>query len=221
MFKNLLWKVLAFLRNDPPYDEWFDAGPGLRKFEPDLFDAERDPWYTRVYWFVYRNGSRVRRAPRDAYYSVKYFIQRGRRGWADCDTWSLDWYLDGWMPDALRYLKAHKHGTPMAVFPDGPEYRDEHGNPNEAASEIAEARWNEVLDKIIAGFEASHRIQDGLYEGELGQYPLSRPEGVSRDAWAKVQDNRFAASRLLEERDTKIFEEGMALFAKYYWNLWD
>lgn len=62
---------------------------------------------------------------------------------------------------------------------------------------------------------------DGLYEEELGDYPLDRPTGVSRDAWDKVRDSRFNASRLLEERDQKLMEEGMALFAKHYHALWD
>jgi len=34
---------------------------------------------------------------------------------------------------------------------------------------------------------------------------------VSRDAWAKAQDSRFKASRLLEGRDKAAFEEAMAL----------
>jgi hypothetical protein len=215
-------KVDAFLRNERPYDEWFDAGPNLRKFEPDLFDEERDPWYTTVYYAVYRffkysTFGSVRRMYRE----VKWFIQRGKRGWADCDTWSIDYYLNGWMPDALRYLKKNKCGIPMSVFPTGPEYTKDCGNPTEEASEIAARNWDEILDKMIGGFEASQRILDGLYEKELGEYPLSRPAGVSRDAWEKVKDDRFAASRLLQERDEKLFEEGMALFAKHYHSLWD
>lgn len=118
--KTLLRKVDAFLRNELPRDPWFYAGPGLVKYEPDLFDRNGpDPWRTRIYWTARRFFSAARSAPRDIYYSIKYFIQRGRRGWANCDTWSLDSYLNGWLPSALRYLKAHKHGTPCSMFPRG------------------------------------------------------------------------------------------------------
>jgi hypothetical protein len=221
--KNLLWKVHAFLRNDCPYDEWFKVEPNLVKFEPDLFDRDvPHPWYTRVYWAIVRFWSHHWLCnPADVYRNVKWFIQRGRRGWADCDTWSLDYYLNGWMPDALRHLKAHKHGTPLSVFPTDPEYIKDCGNPTDEAEAIAIARWDAIMDKMIAGFEASWRINDGLYEKELGEYPMRRPDGVSRDAWDKVKDDRMAASRLLEQRDAKIMEEGLALFIKFYHSLWD
>lgn len=219
--KSLLGKVHAFLRNDPPYDDYLRHGNCVR-YCPDLFDRDApDPWYSRAYWFLRFYPKKLWDAPGDAYRHAKWFIQRGRRGWADCDTWSLDYYLNSWMPAALRHLKAHKHGTPMSVFPTGPEYTKDCGNPTEEAEAIAIARWDEIMDKMIAGFEASERINDSLYEKELGDYPMRRPDGLSRDAWEKVGNDRFAASRLLEERDEKIMEEGLALFAKHYHSLWD
>jgi hypothetical protein len=217
--KPLLQKVHAFLRNDVPRDPWFNAGSGLVRYEPDLFDPTPDPWRTRVYWAIYRSVRIVRSAPRNTYYAIKYFIQRGRRGWADCDTWSLDSYLDGFMPHALRYLKAHKHGVPGGMFEGLPV--NDRGYHDDAEFKIAEARWDAVMDQMVAGFEASTRMQDGLYEKELGSYPLDRPAGVSRDAWATVKDNRFAASQLLQARDQKVFEEGMGLFLTHYRSLWD
>jgi hypothetical protein len=50
---------------------------------------------------------------------------------------------------------------------------------------------------------------------------MGRPSGVSIDAWEAVKKSRFAAIRLLTERDQKIFEEGMALFVTHYHSLWD
>ncbi len=215
--KTLARKVSAFLRNRPISEE-----NRIVPFDPDAFIEElnADPWYTQAYWAIYRffKWHKIFH-PTEIYYEIKYFIQRGRRGWADCDTWSLDDYLDGFMPDALRYLKEHKHGVPMSMFDGLPV--NEHGYHDDEYFKIAEERWNAVMDKMIAAFEASRRMQDGLYEKELGAYPLSRPAGVSRDAWAKVKDDRFAASRLLEARDQEIFKEGMALFVEHYRSLWD
>jgi hypothetical protein len=188
----------------------------------ELFDRD-DPWQTRIYWAVRRSVKHSWDFPGDTYRSIKWFIQRGRRGWADCDGWSLDYYLDGWLPAALKQLKENKHGTPMSVFPTEPAalFVDEIGNPTEAASKIAIRRWDNILKQIIAGFESSRRITSGLYEEELGPYPGRRPVGLSRDAWEKIQDQRFKESQKLSQRDQKIFENGMRLFAKHYNSLWD
>ena len=64
-------------------------------------------------------------------------------------------------------------------------------------------------------------MSDGLYEKELGEYPLRRPEGVTKEDWEKVRDDRMKASRLLEARDEAIFQEGMKLFVEHYRSLWD
>jgi hypothetical protein len=159
--------------------------------------------------------------PENAYYAIKWFIQRGARGWADRDTWSLDYHLNTWMPDVLRRMKAHKHGVSFAFFPEGPEYIDETGNPTDKAFEIATARYDEVMNKMIAGFEAGRRIDDGIYEAELGLYPCRRPEGMGQETWHKVKDDHFNALRALEARDQALLEEGLVLFAKYYQTLND
>jgi hypothetical protein len=51
----------------------------------------------------------------EAYYHIKWFIQRGYRGYADCDVWSLDSYLAGWMPAALLKLQMNKLGHPCGM----------------------------------------------------------------------------------------------------------
>ncbi len=172
-------------------------------------------------WAVYRFFRWNVGSPCDWYHSAKWGVQRVRRGWSDRDTWSLDWYLSGWLPAALRHLKETKHGIPLSVFPIDPQYIKPCGNPTEDAEKIAIARWDAIMDKMIAGFEASARIQDGLYEAELGEYPCHRPIDVRGDFWKKIHEDRMAAIRKLEERDQKLFEEGMALFTIHYFSLWD
>ena len=162
-------------------------------------------------------------SPRRIYNETKFILQRARRGWADSDTWSLGGYLDSWMPAALRHLKEHKHGVPTCMFVLGDTVvgGDWQGNPSDEGMVRAQARWDAIMDKMIEAFEASKRMSDGIYEAELGDYPVGRPSGVSIEAWEAVKKSRFAAIRLLTERDQKIFEEGMALFVKHYHSLWD
>jgi hypothetical protein len=157
--------------------------------------------------------------PRQAYREVKWFIQRGRRGFSDRDVWSIDYYVNGWMPAALRRLKETKHGVPGVMF----ELEDcgEDGQTTDEGMARAGARWDAIMDKMIAGFEADKRAQDGIYEEELGEYPLDRPSGISAAAWAKVRHDRHEASKLLAKRDEALSIEGRELFMKYYRNLWD
>src|ERR1700739_4230613 len=185
---------------------------------------DHDPWFVDAYYSVRRFLLHNRWiSPFRIYRELRWFIQRGRRGWADCDTWSLDNYIDGWMPDALRYLKEHKHGTPGSMFTaeDCIAEGDWQGNPSEEGHVRAAARWDAIMDKMIAAFEA-HRKQDhGIYEEELGTSPLSRPAGVSAEAWATNKDDRFERSKLLDKHYEEVWQEGAALFIKHYSSLWD
>lgn len=54
----------------------------------------------------------------ELYRHIKWFCQRGYRGYADCDVWSLDWYLCSWMPAALDELVANKTGHPCGMTPE-------------------------------------------------------------------------------------------------------
>jgi hypothetical protein len=217
--KALLRRLDFWLRNEPyrPVSDDFRLIP----FE-DIFDKnpEVDPLRTRVYWGVRRFWvNHWLCNPRDVYREIKFAHQRLTRGWDDRAAWSVDWWLDNMMPGVLRLLKEKKHGIPCSMF-DGLPMNDEgyHDKPEYA---IAEARWDAIMDKMVAAFEAHRRMDEGLYEEELGEYPLRRPEGVSKEDWEKVRDDRMKASRLLEERDEKIFQEGMKLFVEHYGSLWD
>lgn len=49
---------------------------------------------------------------------VKWFIQRGRRGWADCDVWSLDGHLARIISEGTKRLEATDHGYPPELTPE-------------------------------------------------------------------------------------------------------
>lgn len=220
LLKTLVRRVDFYLRNEPyrPVSEDFICRP----FD-DLFEGPPDPLRTRVYWGVRRWAKRIWEAPSDSYYACKYAYQRLTRGWDDRAVWSIDYWLDDKMPAMLRQLKRDKHGIPSDMFlpEDLITEGDWAGNPSDEGMVRAEARWDAIMDKMIAGFEASARAKSGVYEEELGEYPLRRPDGVDKETWKKVKHDRYLASEVLRERDTKLFEEGMALFAKHYWSLWD
>jgi hypothetical protein len=218
--KALVRRVDFYLRNEEYRSPDRDY---VTQSIDDLFGDphnDPDPIRTRVYWAVVRfwkNHWLVN--PSKLIFRTKCAYQRVVRGWDDTAVWSVDYWLDDMMPAILRKLKEDKHGVPMEMF-DGLPMNDE-GYHSEPEMEIASARWDVVLDKMIAGFEASRRVKDGTYEEELGPYPLYRPKGMPKDEWKAFQHERFLKSQELSKRDEAIFKEGMALFAEHYWSLWD
>jgi hypothetical protein len=182
-----------------------------------LHPTWKDRWESHIYYPLYRAWRDYN--PAQLCREVKWFLQRGRKGWADCDIWSLDNYLSCWLPDALRRLKETKHGIPSGMFEA--EDCDVDGNPSEAGMERGETRWDAIMDKMIAGFEADRRSQSGLYEEQLGPYPLYRPEGMSKPDWEIAKAVRFEQSQELARLDEEVFKQGMALFTANWSSLWD
>ena len=122
---------------------------------------------------------------------IKWFIQRGKRGWADCDAWGVSDYLNDILPQLLRRLKGQT-GCPS-------EFYDAEATNNECH------RWDEALETMAQGFEAAkwldkfgyHRWVDG---------PHGKKLEIDEQATANAQ---------------KKAEKGLQLFAKYYQGLWD
>ncbi len=70
---------------------------------------------------------------RDIYTEIKYFIQRGKRGWSDRDAWGWCTYHTKTVIAVLKYLQENRHGYP-------------HG--------LTSKQWDKVLNTMIIGFQA-------------------------------------------------------------------
>lgn len=217
--KALVRRVDFYLRNE----SYRTASESYVSSIDDLFgdpNNNPDPLRTRVYWCVRRFWVNHWLCNWDKPYDAVIFAyQRVTRGWDDRAVWSVDYWLDSMMPAILRKLKEDKHGIPIDMFDDLP--MNDQGYHDKPEMEIAEARWDTVIDKMIAGFEASRRVKDATYEGELGPYPLNRPKGMPKDEWEQVRHEHYLKAEELRKRDEVIFKEGLALFAEHYWSLWD
>jgi hypothetical protein len=86
-------------------------------------------WGWMIYWWNKKSG------PRQQYYRMKYFIQRGKRGYSNRDLWGFDNYLSTMLPTALRQLADVAHGYPSE---DGMTFE----------------KWQEMIRKMADGFEA-------------------------------------------------------------------
>jgi len=71
--------------------------------------------------------------------AIKYFYQRGRRGYSDRDLWDLSCYLSDMLSRALSDLKKNKHGYPP---------------------ELTEKKWDRILTDMQSGFLAQLALMD-------------------------------------------------------------
>lgn len=132
---------------------------------------------------------------------IKWFIQRGKRGWADCDVWSMDWYLIKTITPMLKHLKNVNHGYPYG---------------------ITEEEWNNILSEMIAGFEAGKHVLDDNYLDEI------QPDwyDASKETKELLSGLNIKPSSRIEERkrmkaDEKQFHKAMRLMDKWFFNLWN
>lgn len=83
----------------------------------------------------------IRRLWRNRWWLLRepiWFIQRGARGWADCDWWNIDDYLAKVIVGMLTKMRNEGCSTPC-MDPGT-------GDP------VTEEEWRDILDQMIAGF---------------------------------------------------------------------
>ncbi len=149
---------------------------------------------------------RLVRLPREIKLGIKTFIQRGKRGYADSDTWGFCDYLANVITGGLKQLRKYKHGTPATLNPETGEY------------DYDEKRWEKILDKMIYTFETAKKTMDN--------YPENDWLYCSTDEWDKMKDMRdkFSDGKLMKvmtKEECLAYEEGWKLFAKHFFSLWD
>jgi hypothetical protein len=87
------------------------------------------------YYRACRIWSKIKDVPRE----IKWFWQRGSRGWADCDTWSIDYHLCRIIPPMIRKLKKNDHGYPY---------------------DLSSKQWHKILNNIAWTFDIAADIQN-------------------------------------------------------------
>ncbi len=141
---------------------------------------------------------------------IKWFIQRGTRGWADRDAWGYFSYNARVNREVLEWLKVHKLGHPVSMY----EYT-EHRNPTYEEEKEAIKKWNNILDDMIFGFDCI--AKEGTGELYLW-YPNSEDmEKILKEKHPGLYDDVHFQTK--EEHDR--MEKGMRLFIEHYLSLWD
>jgi hypothetical protein len=111
--------------------------------------------------------------PRQTCREIKWFYQRGKRGWADCDTWGLDSHLSRVIRDSVDYLRTHTHGHP---------------------GDITEQEWEDILLEISVGMQATLDLIELNYDtSDKGQEQLlmslhKRSLHLVKERWFSLWD---------------------------------
>jgi hypothetical protein len=135
--------------------------------------------------------------PKEWWYHTKWFLQRGWRGWADCDAWSIDYYISRIVLEMMEAQYVDSMGIPGVLFVE--QDLDQDGNPTKEACDRRHAEWLAILSDIREGFRAHRAIQDF-------------------DFW----DSSDVSGSLVEQKELQsIADRGLQLFAKYFGSLWN
>ena len=139
----------------------------MKKLKQDYVDLAEVckkplPLYKEIYYAIYRffvwtiwNNLRPG--------MWKHWYQRARYGHSYQDNWSIDYFLIENLIPMMKKIRYDRTGTPMNFFrkKDGV---DEAGSPTDEAQDLADKRYDEVLDKMIYGLKCAKTINDLDYD---------------------------------------------------------
>jgi len=182
------------------------------KYAPGFIDDMSRLFGKSPYRRLMRGIGNVRRFPRE----VKWFIQRGRRGYSDQDVWDMHSYLDSIIPPMLRELADMAHGHPCNPFDEiGCEFHvldkdkeedDEDGVKNrvELPDDATEA-WKKRLRDMADKMENAKNIDEMKF--------------MEDDEGNDIDDPKVWMPR--REAMVKELKEGFGLLEKWWFALWD
>jgi hypothetical protein len=125
---------------------------------------------------------------------IKYFIQRGRRGYSDEDIWDFHDYLCSILIPVLKEFSKKNMGCPG-------EFWDKESKNDECH------KWSETLEEMSQGFEAAQALMNMQY------FKMKKNE--ENGCWTRENDEE--KHKLLTEK----YNRGMKLFSENFMSLWD
>lgn len=108
----------------------------VQNYEKDISD--KCTLWENIWWPI---SGFLERIFRDKPREIKWFFQRGKRGYSDCDAWGLYSYLLDWLPKAIRNMRDCKNGYPMG---------------------LTFKKWQKILTKMAKGFDSGKRLSNSF-----------------------------------------------------------
>ena len=145
-------------------------------------------------------------APFEWYINTKHFIQRGKRGYADCDYWNLDYYIAEVMAPMLKQLKE----SPMRGIPNNLLVKhglNDETEWNEKAESLAVEEYNKIFDDMIWTFQTCIDVGN---------------DGKMLYIESKNEDEEFIKNyNMLTKEEMDRLKQGFDYFRDYFFDLWD
>jgi len=203
--------------------EMEDTWNGEKTMEMGEADKRRKVWeknhpILNFFQSCYYEIARKKDIPENSYYNIKYFIQRGKRGYSYRDVWSFYYYLTNVIIGGLKELQKNVHGFPgdlgnsKAIDFDG--------------ESKGTKKWKEIIGKIIWTFEAIKKIEK--YEWLLVEDESKRREYKNYIRRLNKPDRKQLFDdlpphkwHLMTKKEMKKYHEGWANLKKYFLYLWD
>jgi hypothetical protein len=158
-------------------------------------------------WMFYRIKDFFKYLPK----KIKWFFQRGIRGYSDNDVYELDyWFLKVIIP-MLKQLEKSNISYP---------------------ANLTMEEWHKILNKMIFYFtEANEETssKQNKYEKEFRNILWSDGNLIDPDSMTKeekISYNNIRHKYLQREKELALYrdkkkQQAFILFSKYFWHLWD
>ena len=143
----------------------------------------------------------------------------------DYDVWGADHTIALVVHPILLKLKSKKHGSPSVSLEDVPEHLRP-TEPLENAWDIDDKhheRWAWVLDEMIWAFEQCTKDDKGdeeFWSGEV-DWDFKKEEGSEFYRLNYGPNHTFKVDEVARKAHYDRINNGLRLFAKYYFSLWD
>lgn len=142
-------------------------------------------------------------------YSLPGFFIRGKRGWATQDVWSWSHYNAKINRDALKWLRKNKHGYSIII------YSKLERDLTKEETEEEQKNWDSILDEMIYAFDCIVRLDENLefyYEKAF----------IDSDTikWRLDFEKKFN-THFMTKKEYDRMRNGLRLYMKYYFDLWD
>jgi predicted transcriptional regulator len=187
-------KIAKIVKGLEEAEEGRFVGKSFTSVEEMLADIDKNrTWldYIEIFWHRYF-WNYVSEIP--GY--IKRFIQRGQRGWADCDTWGFDYYLGKIISEGIEHLLKYGH-----------------------------CAWTKKDLKALKTIQKTFKTVVEISEGDVRYIPLRDFTWTeykrNKRIYAQMAKKYPGKYHVMTKSEVFEFEMGFLLFKDYYFHLWD
>jgi len=184
-------------------------------------------WYTKRYYLTHPHE-----LVKDITLNIKWAWQRVYRGWDDRVAWGIDQHLFEQLPQWLSRLKETYHGISPVYIEDAKVECDKNGNCSDEDFNYAKDYYEFVLDQMIDGFNAGHRlvsddldVYDEFVAWQIETYGKEVERDITEDdsGYLEAYNEFDMRGRMIKEIDAlrMRLDVALGLFLRYHETLWD